>query len=176
MRSIRIIVGSKSPLKIEAVKAAAAALGLKAEVIGVEADSRVVPQPFGLMETQNGALSRALAAHDIDREAYAIGIENGLVPECETTYDIACVDILTPSLDLFRVRSRGVPVPVELVRASWVSGQAKTAGALEAERSGSDPADPHRIWSAGKTDRKAILTDAVREALLAATRTEGAVS
>lgn len=173
MRPIRIIVGSKSALKIEAVKAAVRALALRAEVIGVEAASCAAPQPFGIEETQNGALARALAAQDDDHEAYAIGIENGLVPRGGTTYDIACVDILTPSIELHRVRSRGVPVPPELVEASWASGQRKTAGALEAERSGCDPADPHRVWSGGKTDRATLLADAVREALLAATRTEG---
>jgi|GEM_PF-1477991 len=170
---IRIVVGSRSPLKIAAVKAAVDSLGLAAEILGIETDSRVPPQPFGLVETKNGALARAIAAHDMDGGAYAVGIENGLLKEDGATRDAACVAVLTPSVDLFHALSDGVLVPEELVRAAWASGQAVTAGALEAARSGCDPADPHRVWSGGKTDRATLLADAVREALLAATRTEG---
>ena len=170
---IRIVVGSKSAFKVEAVKAAVSALGLEADVRGIETDSLVAPQPFGLIETQNGALARALSAHGTDGAAYAVGIENGLVPQGEATVDLAVVVVLTPALDVRHVRSESVPVPPELVRASWESGQRVTAGQLEARRSGCDHADPHRVWSGGKTDRKTILIAAVREALLAATRTEG---
>jgi len=172
-RKIRVIVGSKSAIKVGAVEAAVAELGLEADVIGVETDSGVSPQPFGKQETLNGALARALEAQASDPEAYAVGIENGLVKEKGIAHDVAYVVVLTPKIELVCLLSRAVQVPAELAQASWDSGQNKTAGALEAQRSGCDPADPHRVWSDGKTDRKTILTDAVREALLAAIRTEG---
>lgn len=170
---IRIVVGSKSAIKIEAVEAAAAALGIEADVVGVEIDSRVPPQPFGQQETLNGALARALGAQATDPDAYAIGIENGLIVEGPTVTDVAFVALLTPEIDLVWLRSEAVPVPGDLARASWNSGQSVTAGSLEARRSGCDPADPHRLWSDGRTDRKTILTAAVRQALQNATRTEG---
>ncbi|HTK59966.1 MAG TPA: DUF84 family protein [Candidatus Baltobacteraceae bacterium] len=173
---IRIIVGSKSAFKVDAVKAAAASLGLEADVVGVDVISGVPSQPFGLVETQNGALARALAAHAADPAAYAVGIENGIVKEGGAYRDFAVVDLLTPSVDHHRVRSEGVTVPAELAKVSWESGQRVTAGKLEAQRSGFDHADPHRVWSGGKTDRKTILIAAVREALFAATRTEGVPS
>lgn len=170
---IRIVVGSKSPIKIEAVKAAANALGLEAEVVGIETASGVPSQPFGQQQTLNGALARALSAQATDPEAYGIGIENGLIVEGPMMTDVAIVAVLTPAIDLVWLRSEAVPVPGDLARESWNSGQTKTAGALEAERSGCDPADPHRVWSDGRTDRMTILTAAVREALKTATRTEG---
>lgn len=162
---IRVIVGSKSAIKVTAVEAAAAELGLEAEVVGIETDSRVAAQPFGLQETLNGALARALAAQDADPSAYAVGIENGLLNERHAMVDVACLAVLTPEIDLVCLRSEAVHVPADLARAAWASGQSVTAGALEARRSGCDPADPHRVWSEGRTDRKTILTAAVREAL-----------
>lgn len=171
---IRIIVGTKSALKIEAVKAAVDILGLEASVVGVETSSGVNPQPVSGVETRFGAENRTKRAHATDPGAYAIGIENGLVTkEDGTTVDVAYVMIITPTDGIAALFSEGVPVPRELVKASLESCQLVTAGDLEAKRSGCPGDDPHRVWSGGKTDRKTILTEAITRALLAATRIEG---
>ena len=53
------------------------------------------------------------------------------------------------------------------------SGQQKTCGQLEAERTpGCDHADPHVVWSGETTTRRKLLADAVEEALRAAIHAE----
>ena len=168
---IRIVVGALSPIKIEAVKAAAAELGLEAEVVGIETSSGVPPQPIGA-DALKGAFIRARSARAFVAADWAIGIENGLESE-NVLVDVAYVVVLPPHAVGAFVRSEAVPVPQELLDAVVAAKQRVTAGELEARRSGSDPADPHRVWSGGKTDRKTLLAAAIREALLAAIRTRG---
>jgi len=169
---VKIAVGSESPLKFLAVREAALALGIDAEIVACAARSDVPPQPYGRLETLFGAFRRADGARAAHPGAYAVGIENGLVPDGARTCDIAYVAVVAPDGRRFSRASSAVAVPEELVHASFVSGRNATAGALEAARSGCDPADPHRVWSGGTTDRKTLLIEALKEALLAATRTE----
>ncbi len=169
---IRIVVGSESPLKIEAVKAAVAELGLAADIVAMKTGSGVPPQPYGRQETVQGALTRALMAQGAHPGAYAVGIENGLMPIGMQVCDVAYVVVLTPDAGLYAMPSEPVAVPDDLVVACLGADQMITAGELQAERDGGDPADPHRAWSGGKTDRATILKAAIRDTLLAATRTE----
>lgn len=172
---MKIIVGSKAAQKIEAVKAAAKAIGLEAEIIGENSMSGVPEQPFG-NQTMYGAYNRARYVASIvknfDADFY-IGIENGIEAR-RVDVDYACVAIITShNSDGIFVFSDAVPVPRELVMQVVESKQTVTAGSLEAMRSGCDPADPHQVWSGGKTDRKTILTEAITRALRTATRIEG---
>ncbi len=172
---IRIAIGSESPLKMEAVREAVTALGLEAVVVSVVTVSGVPPQPYERLQTLSGASHRAEQARAKYPNDLCIGIENGLVPYGSWVGDVAYVVVITSDGKRFVRHSKAVPVPTELVRMSLASDQKITAGALEAERSGCDPQDPHHVWSGGKTDRKTLLVDAVREALLAATLTEEGV-
>lgn len=169
---IRIAVGSDSPLKFLAVREATAALGIEAEIFPCKAESGIPPQPYGRLQTLSGALWRADQAREARPDAYAIGIENGLVPHGKWTGDVAYVSVITPSGKRFVRQSTAIAVPDGLVEASLASGQTVTVGALEAKRSGCDPADPHRVWSNGQANRKDLLADAVADALSAAIRTE----
>ena len=170
---IRIAVGSESPIKIEAVRAAVAALELEAVVVPVAVVSGVPPQPSGSLETLSGASHRANQARAKYPNDLCIGIESGLVPQGTWFGDLAYVAVITSRGQRFTRYSKVVPVPMELVQMSLASEQKITAGALEAERSGCDPQDPHRVWSGGKTDRKTLLIETVRETLLAAIQAEG---
>lgn len=167
---IRIVVGSTSILKVRAVELAIERVGVDAKVIGVDADSGVPPQPYGREQTVEGAINRARAALKACAEGdYAVGIENGLVPSGPDVVDVAYVVVFVPSGHRLVRRSVGVPAPPEIVEAALAAKQSRTAGALEAARSGSDPADPHRVWSKGTTDRETVLVNVLYSALLSAT-------
>ncbi len=174
---IRIVVGSASVLKIEAVQAAADLLGLEAEIVGVAAESGVPNQPYGREQTLEGAMNRARAAREAGKGAYAVGIENGLVPSGDAVLDVAFVVVFDPAGRRLVRRSLGVAVPRELVEMSLQSGQRTTAGKLQAGLlAGSDPADPHFVWSNGQTNRKQILVKALCAVLLPATINEEGVA
>lgn len=77
---MKIVVGSKNPNKIQAVKEAMQAFEpfANAEFQGVSADSGVSDQPIGLEETITGAGNRAKQAfHECD---FSVGLESGLIP------------------------------------------------------------------------------------------------
>ncbi len=166
----RIVVGSMSPIKLRAVQLALERIGLDADVVGLEVASGVPEQPYGRQQTLEGAANRARAALEACRKGeYAIGIENGLVPSGPHVLDMAYVVIYAPPARRLVRRSLGIPVPPEVVEAALSSRPARTAGDIEAERSGADPHDPHRAWSKGMTDRETILVNVLYPALLAAT-------
>lgn len=172
---IRIVVASDSALKIGAVERAIARVCVDADVIGLRVASGVPAQPYGREETLAGASNRARAAQDLCQpDDFVVGIENGLVPHGDAVLDVAYVVVYTPSGRRIERKSIGIRVPPELVEAVLACGQARTAGDLEAERSGSDPVDPHRVWSQGVTDRESILVNVLTQALAAAViREEG---
>ncbi|WP_273851096.1 DUF84 family protein [Guptibacillus spartinae] len=69
----QLVVGSKNPVKINAVKA-----HFHGEVIGMEVDSGVAEQPWGDEETLLGAKQRARAALDKSHADIGIGLEGGV--------------------------------------------------------------------------------------------------
>lgn len=162
---IRIVVGSKTPIKIEATEIAANLEALRASVRGVDCDPRELSQPLG-RRTLHGAITRAdEAAMEPDWDI-AIGIENGLVLERGMFSDLAYVALILPDGSGTFARSEAVPVPVDLAHIVLGGKQRQTIGQLEAARTpGCDHRDPHRIWTNGRTDRKTILVATIREVL-----------
>ena len=75
----RVVVGSMNPVKIAAVRAVVARLDPNAVVLGSNVDSGVPSQPFGDVETQRGAETRARAALVLVGASLAIGLEGGVV-------------------------------------------------------------------------------------------------
>ncbi len=78
---MKIIVGSKNPVKINAVKLAFESVWPEEEFIveGIEVGSGVSEQPMTDQETFAGAKNRALRALDKDDDAeYGVGLEGGL--------------------------------------------------------------------------------------------------
>ncbi len=72
-----ILVGSKSPAKVKAVKGAFGRYFKEFDVKAVEVESGVNPQPTSLEETVRGAVNRAKAAWKKECD-YSVGIEAGL--------------------------------------------------------------------------------------------------
>ncbi len=85
---MRIVVGSRNPAKVEAVRDVMKDYPrlAAAEVVGTEVASGVSDQPKSLDDTVAGAIARAKGAFaDCD---YAVGIESGFmaVPQARTGY------------------------------------------------------------------------------------------
>lgn len=169
---LRIVVGSGSAIKLEAVREAAASIGLEADITGLEAPSGIPPQPYGRSQTIEGAMNRAYAARESAPTAYAVGIENGLVPNGHWIGDVAYVVVIAPSGQKFLRRSTALSIPEDLADEAAASGYQMTIGAILAARTGGDPADPHAALTNGQSCRKDFLAKAVYAALLAATINE----
>lgn len=75
----RVAVGSRNPVKIEAVRAAIERLAPNAVIDGVAVASGVPDQPWGDEETIRGALARAAAARAALDADWGVGIEGGVV-------------------------------------------------------------------------------------------------
>lgn len=162
-----IAVGSKSSIKIAAVREAFALLGHEVDVTGVETVSGVNAQPVGDDEIVRGARNRAQAARAACPDsAFAIGIENGLIISPDSLADIAVVVILTRDGKERIARSAGVEFPIEFVEEARMRGfETTTAGSVLAERVGSDPADPHAALTGGRLTRKALLVQTLKGVL-----------
>jgi len=169
---MKILVCSSSIHKRGAVLDAAKRLGLPSppDIQPREASSGVPNQPLGDDQTLLGALQRAGSN---EPGHYVVALENGVTPRGKRFVDLAYVVIVAPSGHIVVRSSRSVPVPAELVVRAKNSGQQKTCGQLEAERTpGCDHADPHVVWSGGTTNRRNLLADAVEDALRAAIQAE----
>ena len=77
----RVVVGSKNPVKIAAVRAVLERAGCPASVEGLAVASGVADQPVGDAETIRGATQRARAAVDASGADLGIGLEGGVVEE-----------------------------------------------------------------------------------------------
>ena len=76
-----VVVGSTNPVKISAVRAVLERAGAAARVDGVAVASGVREQPFGDVETIQGATQRARAALEATGADLAVGLEGGVVDE-----------------------------------------------------------------------------------------------
>ncbi|MES2524838.1 MAG: inosine/xanthosine triphosphatase [Gemmatimonadota bacterium] len=74
-----MVVGSANGVKIAAVRAVLARLGVDAICDGVAVPSGVPEQPWGDDETQRGAEARARAALELTGADLAVGLEGGVV-------------------------------------------------------------------------------------------------
>jgi inosine/xanthosine triphosphatase len=75
---MKVNVGSKNPVKIEAVKEAFSLYFNDLIVEGFETDSRVNPQPKRLEEITDGAINRARGCFNVCD--YSVGVESGIFP------------------------------------------------------------------------------------------------
>lgn len=76
---MKIIVGSKNPVKVGSVKEAFQKYWPEAEIVGIEVSSGVSAQPMSELETMNGARQRAHGALKADPTAnYGVGVEGGV--------------------------------------------------------------------------------------------------
>ncbi len=75
---MKVIVGSKNPVKIKATRNVLEKIYGNVEVTGKDVDSEVPDQPFGINETIKGAVNRAKNAYSDDLDL-SVGIESGLM-------------------------------------------------------------------------------------------------
>ncbi len=95
--SIKVVVASANPVKLEAVRAGFAAMGFSGvEIIGKEVSSGVSAQPLTDAETLEGARNRALLARNAFPEAlFWAGIEGGIQPQSGGLEAFAWIVILS---------------------------------------------------------------------------------
>ena len=92
---VKIVVGSKNPAKIDAVKEAFAHYFKDTDVQGIEVPSKVPAQPFG-EDIFRGAENRAHAVYSLVKEddAFCVGIEAGITQQHSRWFNFNCVCIL----------------------------------------------------------------------------------
>ncbi|MDP2038113.1 MAG: inosine/xanthosine triphosphatase [Ignavibacteria bacterium] len=95
---MKILVGSKNPVKVASVEEAFQNYFKEIEVIGIEVDSGVSHQPVG-EETFTGAKNRALALKHINAEGnlaayFFVGIEGGIIKLYEKWFAFGCICII----------------------------------------------------------------------------------
>ena len=78
---LKIAVGTRNPVKVEAVKRAFSKFFTSSElqITRVDVKPQVPVQPIGLEETIRGAISRAREALEKTNADYGVGIEAGLI-------------------------------------------------------------------------------------------------
>ncbi len=92
---MRILVGSKNPVKIDSVREAFANYFKDIEVIGCDVDSGVSPQPVN-DETFIGARNRTLKLKELNKEENLsadlfVGIEGGIVRRFDLWFAFGCM-------------------------------------------------------------------------------------
>lgn len=96
MNNIRVAIGSKNPVKIEAVKEAFAKVWTdqKFEFIGVEVPSGVPDQPMSDEESIKGATTRASNAFKSQDADFGVGLEGGLQKIGERWFDCGWIVVV----------------------------------------------------------------------------------
>ena len=96
---MKFSVGSKNPAKLEAAKLAVKEFFPKAEIVFVDAESKVPAQPSD-NELKEGAENRARHALELSKADAGIGIEGGLVTLAGKEYCGACCAVVSKSNDV----------------------------------------------------------------------------
>jgi len=161
---MRIVLGSTSEHKLEAVREACEKLGIKAEVSGVKTSSGQNEQPFGLDETYNGALTRANSVREKNPDSVCIGIESGVITFGSSFIDLAVIVLYVQNRRIVATSS-GIEFPQAYVRIAEKRGNTTTVGSVIAETLGCDGTDPHSALTRGKVSRKDMLVQALMIAL-----------
>lgn len=166
---MHVIVGSKSELKLRAVHAAFQSLHIVPHAIVVEgcaAESNVDAQPFGMAMMEAGAHNRITSARIAKPGAdFYVGIENGLVRWNEQHwFDVPCVVIIGSTGRESVAFGTHFPIPDWL--ANRVLSEKSELGVIVQELAGGGEKDPMAYLSGNNISREAILTEAVRCALL----------
>jgi len=90
---MRVAVGSRNPVKVSAVEEVFSEVFGEVEVLSVEVDPGVPPQPVGL-ETVRGAENRARRALEVTGADYGVGVEGGLLRLWGRWYNLGFVAVI----------------------------------------------------------------------------------
>jgi inosine/xanthosine triphosphatase len=115
---IKIVVGSKNPVKINAAEAAICdMLSLKkVQCVGINAPSQVAAQPMTVNETQLGAINRVKYCQQHTQADFYIAIEGGVDQFEYGPATFAYVAIATPE-NMAIGRSCNLPLPPVIYQA-----------------------------------------------------------
>lgn len=170
-RKATLCLCSKSPIKVQAVRAALEELGYTGvELVTCEAPRGFPAQPLGEMVTSSFATKRAeFALQTLEGKTgrlFGLGIESGIFEEGGWV-EYAELRLATGE-DLLRERTATVPLAREDVdTALELPGgfQANTVGEAVAARLGGDPKDPISTMTRGARTRGGMIQAAVKELL-----------
>lgn len=108
---MKIVVGSKNPAKIGAVKA----IFNEIQVSAKDVPSDVSSQPFSDQETRQGAINRAKACIDKgETESFGIGLEGGVMYMDEQLYLCNWGALVTPEGKVYTASGARIPLPKSL--------------------------------------------------------------
>jgi inosine/xanthosine triphosphatase len=162
-----VAVGSRNPVKVEAVRNGLRPIYGELELVAFDVASGVRPQPFGDEETRAGALARAVNALAASGQAaMAVGLEGGVVEIGGAMYACAwCAIVSRAGVTGFASTGR-CPLPprvAELVRGGIELGAADDiVFGRENSRLNEGAVG---ILTRGHIDRAAFYTPAVTMAL-----------
>ncbi len=112
--SMKIVVASRNPVKIDAVKEAFGVQfpSARIEVISADVESGVSDQPENDRETRHGARNRVVAARGVQPDAdYWVGIEGGIESVDDQLMAFAWMVVLGRNDKIGEARSVTLPLP-----------------------------------------------------------------
>lgn len=115
--TVRVAVGSRNPVKLKGVERAFRDFYGLVELVAVEVDPLVPPQPMGLDETLNGALNRARGALSRVSADYSVGVEAGFFYLFGTPIELQVAAVVDRSGRAGIGLSPGFPLPPAFVGA-----------------------------------------------------------
>ncbi len=170
---MKIVVGSKNPAKVEAVREILQDYPhLKDAIVeGIEIDSMVGDQPKSLTEVLTGAMNRARGG--FEECEYSIGLESGLmeVPFTKSGHMDVCACAIFDGTEFHLGLSSGWEFPDKEINRLIMEEGLDMAQAINKVGLVSDPAigsgqGAIGILTKGRLDRKAYTKEALRTALI----------
>jgi inosine/xanthosine triphosphatase len=127
---MRVIVASKNPVKINAVKEGFERMfpNVKAIFEGISVPSEVPDQPMGNQETYDGALNRAKnAKKEIPNADYWVGLEGGLIAHSATEMEVMAWIVVLNKNKIGKSRTASLDLPqatIDLINTGLELGHA----------------------------------------------------
>lgn len=113
---MKVAVGSKNPVKVNATKQAFEKVFGKCEVIGVEVSSGVSDMPIGLREITKGAKIRAKNALKKLKADFGVGLEGGFENTYLGTFMAGVVAVIRKDGTWGLAKRGGILMPEKIVK------------------------------------------------------------
>ena len=113
---MKLAIGTKNPVKIQAVKKAFEQAQLDADFISYDVPSEVSAQPISDEETRLGAVNRARHAQRKEGVEAGIGLEGGVKWIEGTLYLCNWGALVTSEGTVFTAMGAGLPLPDEIAK------------------------------------------------------------
>ncbi len=113
MFNLKVIVGSKNPVKVNAAKKAFSRFFDNVDIRGVSVDSGVSDMPLTRKETKQGAINRAKKSLEIGAD-FGVGIEGGVDEDEHGMFLFGVVAIVDKNNNLSLAGSEGFLLPEKI--------------------------------------------------------------